>query len=273
MLYSLKRHPFAVAAYFDHCLVLTYALPAEVLRPLLPPRLELETIPAEPFRAARQDPRTPKVRGPGELGFLAIAMVQTKGLRPAGFPSWLGQDFFLSGYRIFTRFRGTKRTLRGLRILRSDTDRRAMKWAGNLLTHYNYHHALVRTDASSNAVEFHIRTSSSEADLGVVADLSNVPAPLPVGSCFASVREAARFAGPLPYTFDYEPETNSLIVIRARRENWHPRPVAVDVRENTFLSRPPFRDALATLAAAFYVHDVSYQWERGVRIPLERDSA
>src|SRR5438552_4181764 len=62
-------------------------------------------------------------------GFVAIALVQTRGLRPVGLPARLGQDFFLSGYRIFARFTpasGRQRTLRGLRILRSDTDRRLM---------------------------------------------------------------------------------------------------------------------------------------------------
>lgn len=251
MLYPLKRHPFAVTAEFEHCLVLTYALPAHVLRPLLPPKLELDTVGESP-----------------ELGMLAVAMVQTKGLRPVAFPTCLGQDFFLSGYRIFTRFRGPARTLRGLRILRSDTDRRRMKWAGNLLTHYNYCHAAAKVSVERETIRFRIRTPKGQADLDVVANLSKQPAPLPAGSCFSSVREAARFAGPLPYTFDYEPQTDSLIVIRAQRQNWHPRPIAVDVRENTFLLQPPFAGTHALLAGAFYISNISYQWNRGIRIPL-----
>jgi hypothetical protein len=250
MFYQLKRHPLPVTAHFEHCLVLTYALPADVLRTLVPPRLELETIHA-----------------PGELGMLAIAMVQTRKLRPVGFPACLGQNSFLSGYRVFTRLRTPERILRGLRILRSDTDRRFMQWSGNLLTHYNYRHAAVRAGVRGTKLEFRIRTPHSEADLEVVADVSEASAPLPPGSCFSSIRQAARFAGPLPYTFDYESQTDSLIVIRARRSNWHPRPVTVEVRENTFLSRPPFLGAPSILAGAFYVHNVPYRWERGVRVP------
>src|SRR5437667_9636522 len=91
----LKRHPIPVAAFFRHSLVLTYALPAAALAPFLPPGLSLDTH-----------------RG---IGFLAIAMVQTEDLRPSFLPKAFGQDFFLSGYRIFARFR-TKagRRLRGL---------------------------------------------------------------------------------------------------------------------------------------------------------------
>src|SRR6266480_1675453 len=80
----LRRHPFAVKAQFRHCLVLTYALPTESLERLLPPGLFLDTY-----------------RG---FGFLAIAVVQTEALRPVFLPALFGQDFFLSGYRIFARY-------------------------------------------------------------------------------------------------------------------------------------------------------------------------
>jgi hypothetical protein len=96
MFYQLKRHPIPVRAFFRHSLVLTYALPQEVLRPLLPPGLMLDTF--------------------GEFGFLAIAMVQTESLRPVFLPRALGRNFFLSGYRIFARFKTSAgRTLRGLK--------------------------------------------------------------------------------------------------------------------------------------------------------------
>ncbi len=117
MLHWLKRHPIPVTAYFRHALVLTYAFPPEVLEPLLPEELALDT-----WRGS---------------GFLAIALVATERMRPSFLPAAMGSDFFLSGYRIFTRLAGGE-SLRGLRILRSDTDRRLMVCAGNLLTHYNY---------------------------------------------------------------------------------------------------------------------------------------
>lgn len=74
-----------------------------------------------------------------DFGFLTVALVWTRGLRPAALPRWLGQDFFLAGYRVFVKLRDEKgRHLRGLKILRSETDKRRMVWSGNLLTHYAY---------------------------------------------------------------------------------------------------------------------------------------
>ena len=246
---ALRRHPIAVKAYFRRCLTLTYALPPEVVRRLLPPGLDLETYDGH--------------------AFIAVALVQTRSLRPAGFPERLGQNFFLAGYRVFTTFRQSDgRRLRGLRILRSDADRLAMVIGGNLLTHYNYHRCTTTVEASAVRLHFSVSTSDDHGTLDVLADLST--ASLPAGSPFQSVREARRFAGPLPFTFDYERETNAIIAIRATRANWQPDPVSVEVRRISFFDHPVFQGCTPVLAAAFYVHDIDYRWERGVRHPLGR---
>lgn len=70
----LKNHPFAVEAFFENSTVLTFAMRKEQLQPLLPPKLELDTL-------------------KDTWAFLAVAMVKTKALRPKGFPSFLGNDF------------------------------------------------------------------------------------------------------------------------------------------------------------------------------------
>ena len=243
----LRRHPVAIKAHFRECLTLAYALPADVLRPLLSPGLELDTA--------------------GGLGFVAVALVQTEALRPAGLPAALGQDFVLAGYRIFTTFRAPNgRRLRGLRILRSDVNRMGMVAGGTLLTHYNYHHCTSSVDADGNRIRIAISTPDHGGDVRLTADLAN-PA-LPAGSPFASVREARRFAGPLPFTFDYERETNAIIAIQATRAHWRPEPVTVAVERLSFFAQPAFRGCTPLLAAAFHVSRIDYRWERGVRHAL-----
>jgi Uncharacterized conserved protein (COG2071) len=250
MLERLRRHPVPIVARFRHSLVLTFAFPDDLLRPLLPPGVVLDT-----FR---------------EYGFAAVALVQTERLRPYFIPAHLGQSFFLSGYRIFVRRAGGS-SLRGLYILRSDTDRRSMALLGNLLTHYRYRLAKVTVAERAGQLEIEVRTPSAEADLHVLADLESRPAPLPAGSPFRTLEEARRFAGPLPYTFDYEASTGSLVVVRATRANWDPQPVAVDVRRATFFDREPFRDTEPVLANAFHVAGIDYRWERGDVVAAESD--
>ena len=250
LLAPLRRHPLAIDAHLEHCLTLTYALPPHVLRPLLPPGLELETF--------------------GGYGFVAIALVRARSLRPAGLPAAVGRDFFLAGYRIFTTFRRpTGGAIRGLKILRSDTNRAPMVVGGNLLTHYNYHRCEASIDASADRIHAVVQTSDGAGDLDLTADLTN-PA-LPPGSPFSSIRDARRFAGPLPFTFDYESATNSIIAINAARTNWRPTPVAVTVGRLAFFNQPAFSGCTPLLAAAFHVERIDYRWARGVRYPLGRD--
>lgn len=247
MLAALKRHPFPVVAHFRRSVVLTYAFPARILEPLLPPSLHLDTYEG--------------------WGFLAIALVETEALRPAGLPRWMGRDFFLSGYRIFTRFRGADgRDLRGLRILRSDTDSRIMAFAGNLLTHYNYRVAKVASAQEGDLLKLSTRTPGAEADLDLVVDLAvEVPAP-PAGSPFPDLRTARRYAGPLPHTFEREAGSGHMIVIEGTRTHWEPRPVEVRTARATFFDQEPFRGVEPVLANAFSVENVSYRWKRGRRM-------
>src|SRR5215211_6383874 len=219
VLYRLKRHPLPIAAHFRHSLVLTYAWPRQLLEPLLPSGLALDTH--------------------GEHGFAAVAMVQTERLRPAFLPAALGLDFFLTGYRLFVRVAYAP-SLRGLYILRSDADRRAMVVFGNLLTHYRYRLADIACLERNGRLEIRVRTPGREADLDVVADLDSRPADLPEHSPFSALADARRFAGPLPYTFDYELPSRSIISVRAVRETWSPQPITVEVREAAFFASPPF---------------------------------
>lgn len=249
----LRRHPIPIKAFFRHSLVLTYAFPRDVLEPLLPPGLKLDVH--------------------GEYGLVAIAMVQTESLRPTFCPRFLGQDFFLTGYRIFARYKtDSGRTLRGLRILRSDTNRRLMVVFGNRLTHYNYQLAHVDFRADTERLRINIKTPEAVADLRVVADLKKNPATPPSGSPFADLREARLFAGPLPFTFDYEAETGSIIRIEGVRANWKPRAIHVEVGEHTFFDQPIFRGIKPVLANAFHVANIDYEWRRGIceKLPEER---
>jgi hypothetical protein len=51
----------------------------------------------------------------------------------------MGNDFFLIGYRVFVRYTNTAgKNLRGLYILKSETDKKKMELMGNIFTHYNY---------------------------------------------------------------------------------------------------------------------------------------
>ena len=238
----LRRHPFPVVAWFDRVVAVSFAFPAGTLRSLVPNGLEIDTFEG--------------------LGFVTVAMVWTKDLRPAGFPAALGQDFFLAGYRIFTRLNDSGRRLRGLQILRSETDRIRMVWSGNLLTHYHYRRVNVRIDEANGQtrVETTLPDGTPTLDLTFAAMDG---ATLPGGSPFEDWSAARRFAGPMPFTFSAEDEDGTFVVIEGSRQDWVPRPVSVKEWRVGLFDETPLRGVKPVLANAFAVNGVAYRWKRG----------
>jgi uncharacterized protein YqjF (DUF2071 family) len=142
LLSFLQDHPFAVQAHFERSVVLTYAVPKEDAQRLIPACLELDTF-------------------ADRWAFCAVAMVRTRGLRPKGTPAFMGNDFFLIGYRIFVRYTTVAgKRLRGLYILRSETDSERMRVMGNLFTHYDYHTIDLHEEQTADRLS--IRSTASD---------------------------------------------------------------------------------------------------------------
>ncbi len=240
MLSFLKNHPFAVEAFFDFSAVLTFAIPVEDARRLIPNCLEPDTF---------ED----------KWSFIAAAMVQTKDLRPKGFPKLFGNDFFLVGYRIFVRFTtAAGKNLRGLYILRSETDKKKMEFWGNIFTHYQYRTTDILSVISGDRIEISSVKSGFNVSLET-GDKDNTS--LPNGSPFSSWKEARRFAGPLPFTFTYNEKTKKMLIIEGVRENWEPKPVTVISQNFSFIESLGLTDI--RLANAFIIHRIPYYWKKG----------
>ena len=236
---GIPKHPFAVEAFFEHSLVLTFAVPKAELEELIPDRLELDTF---------QD----------EWAFIAVAMVRCSALRPAGFPKLMGNDFFLIGYRIFVRYiNKSNKRLRGLYILKSESDSRRMELLGNLFTNYKY-----TTTDISETLEKDRRTIKSIKS-GISIKVSNeLDAELPADSPFPSWKEARRFVGPLPFTFSYNAVEDSMLIVQGLRQNWTPEPVTVLEQEVGFLQKLNLNGVI--LASAFQVNKIPYRWKKGI---------
>jgi uncharacterized protein YqjF (DUF2071 family) len=239
MLSFLKNHPFAVEAHFESSLVLTFAVPKEQLQNVIPECLELDTF---------QD----------KWAFVAIAMVQTKDLRPKGFPKFMGNDFFLIGYRVFVRYSNKAgKNLRGLYILKSETDQKKMAFMGNIFTHYNY----TATDIKQFEQHQTKEISSVNSKFKITLDQREKEISLPEQSPFADWKEARRFAGPLPFTFTYNKKTKEVLIIEGVRQNWTPNPVQVIDYHFEFLNSLKLQKSV--LANAFIIKNIPYYWKKG----------
>jgi uncharacterized protein YqjF (DUF2071 family) len=235
----LKDHPFAVEAFFEQSIVLTFAVPKEELAALIPECLTLDTF---------QD----------KWAFIAVAMVQTKGLRPKGAPKFMGNDFFLIGYRVFVRYTNQEgKRLRGLYILKSETDKKKMEFFGNIFTHYNY----TTTDIQQVEREDSIEISCVQSHFNVVMDKREDDISLPEHSPFADWKEARRFAGPLPFTFTYNEDSKEVLIIEGVRQNWTPNPIHIREYQFDYLKTLDLENPI--LANAFIIKNIPYYWKKG----------
>ncbi|MAP54492.1 DUF2071 domain-containing protein [Altibacter sp.] len=239
MLSTLKNHPFAVEAYFESSTVLTFAVNKDELNHLIPECLTLDTF-------------------LDKWAFIAVAMVQTKNLRPKGFPKLMGNDFFLIGYRVFVRYKNNGgKNLRGLYILKSETNKKKMEFFGNIFTHYNY----TTTDINQSEDKELKQISSSKSDFHLHIDKSKEIVELPTNSPFKDWKEARRFAGPLPFTFTYNQDAKEVLIIEGVRQKWKPKPIAVKNYNFSFLDSFQFKNPI--LANAFIIEEIPYYWKKG----------
>ena len=239
MFASLKNHPFSIEAFFDYSVVLTFAFPVEELSGLIPECLQLDTF-------------------NNKWAFMAVALVQTKELRPKGFPKFLGNEFMLVGYRIFVRYTNNAgKNLRGLYILKSQTNKKTMEYLGNFFTRYKYETIDIRQSKTQNE----LKIASVKADFSLHVETGDEGASLPNHSPFADWKEARRFAGPLPFTFTYDPSTKKVLIVEGKRENWVPQPLKVI--DYHIPSVNSLTLSTGILANAFIINDVPYCWKKG----------
>lgn len=235
----LKNHPFAVDAFFDSSTVLAYAVPKEQLEKLIPECLEIDTF-------------------DDKWGFVAMAMVQTKHLRPKGFPKFLGNDFFLIGFRIFVRYTTSSgKSLRGLYIIKSETNKKKMEFFGNIFTHYNY----TTTDIEQIITKEKTEIRSKKSNFRVQIEHTNDVIDLPVQSPFTNWKEARRFAGPLPFTFTHDKAKEEVLIIEGVRSNWKPIPIKIIKASISFIENLNLEGVV--LANAFKVEQIPYWWKKG----------
>ena len=202
----LRRHPVSDRAHLEDCLTLTYALPPRVLRRFC--RRDSSSRPSaatasSPSRWSRRD-RCARRRCPTRSD----------------------SDFFLAGYRVFTHGSARRRT-HAARPAHPAQRRRPPVDGRRRQSVHALQLSPLRRRGRSPRRSHHAcasRRADDSGDLDVTADLT-MPRCRP-DRRFAPLREARRFAGPLPFTFDYEPETASPSSrSRRRATTWRPAPV------------------------------------------------
>jgi hypothetical protein len=106
-----------------------------------------------------------------------------------------------------------------------------------------------------------LNITSFRSNLSIEIKLDESELTLPKTSPFKNWKEARRFAGPLPFTFTYKPNTKEVLIVEGVREDWIPKPIEVINYHIGFLNTGDLRGG--TLANAFIINNIPYYWKKG----------
>jgi hypothetical protein len=237
----MRPLPFPVKAWFDFFVVLFFSIDKNEAAKRIPFPLQLDLH--------------------NEKALLAVAAVQTKNFRPAFLPSFMGRNFNLVGYRFLTTYeRQNGDTIRGLKIIRSQTNQSLMKFWGDRFTQYKFEYNPLEFNLGENEVR--LTGEGINIELRKHADPQSTP--LPAGSCFADWKYARKYAGPLLYTFETNETTKTISITEGTRKNWQPKPIETVRCEIDFLRSPEISSLNPVLSAAYMVQNIPYDWKKAV---------
>lgn len=245
----MLRNPLTMQGQINRCWLFTFRAPEPDVRALLPPEVEPVTH--------------------GGWGFWNVVICHIRAMRPHGLPEGVGVSYWHAAYRLYVRcYPEHSAPVEGLYFLRSDCDSPIIAAAGNCLTEFHFHSAVIGATRDRETTRLEI--ASPDAPAWAVLE-REPPTALPAGSPFGGLEEAARALKYKPCGISV-PGMGRVNLVRIRRDEtaWRSRLVAVRNAEWSF-----FREREAHPEICYEVDPIEYIWQRGVDCPVRapRDGA
>ncbi len=220
----------------SECVLLAYRTPAESVRHLLPPPIELVT---------REG-----------LAFWNVVACRVEKMRQIGLPKFVGISYHHVAYRLYVRAATADgRCADGLFFVRSEVDSAPVAWGGNVFTDFRFNRARIELETSPAHVE--LRVSSG------------------IGQTLLRAREADDASRDEPDFLKYRPlalscdrHARRLKLARVVRDEsaWHESPLDVTEARWPLFERLGQTDLV--LESATRVAPLDYRWELGETLPL-----
>lgn len=132
-----------------------------------------------------------------------------------------------------------------------------MAFLGNIFTKYSY----TTTDINHERTNDILSINSTQSNFSLTIQKTDEAIALPNNSPFENWAAARRFAGPLPFTFTYNAQNKTVLIIEGLRENWTPKPLKVLNYNFEFLNTMNLQNIV--LANAFIIENIPYHWKKG----------
>ena len=232
-------------------LLVNFRVAPEVIQALLP----------RPFR--------PKLHRAHAIA--GICLIRLEGIRPAGFPPFMGISSENAAHRIAVLWNDdTGKEREGVFIPRRDTGSWLNSLGGGRIFPGEHHHA--RFDVSDNGRRIHLAMESDDRAVTLRVAGGSTDA-LPATSCFGSAPEASAFfeGGCLGYSVTRNPARLDGLLLRTHE--WRVQAFDVSgVQSSWFEDRARFPAGSVQFDHALLMRDIAHEWHKAedFRIELAR---
>jgi len=251
---SPNRLPVTMRAVFQDVLLVTYVVPPELLRAMLPPKVH-------PFERDRRS-------------FISLVIANIRGMRPSLVPALAGSNYYQIVYRAVVQLQETDGTVRpGVFFLRSDGNDPVMNFFGNRLTEFRFHYfhrgAIGMFKRESDLL---VSVESKDGGGDLVLHLTDLgPAnTLPAAPGFKNVNDEKQTLVQLFHAYAYDPQRKVVYDLEIERGDWRLQRLGYRDGFTAFFAESPFQMADPNPVSSLYIRECSYVWKPMREIPVER---
>jgi hypothetical protein len=244
----------AMRGRLAQCLLLSFRTPEDQARDLLPRGLKLTTL--------------------SGWAFWNVVLCRVDNMRPVAFPRGLGITYHHAACRLLAEAEpasgGGAGPLRGLYFIRSDADAPVLSAMGNCLTHFRFHDAAIRLDATetSGIATAEVLSADGKGDMSLKAATAPESGLLP-GSIFSSPAERNAFLKYQPLALAPMEDGQSVELAEVMRDetDWKEEELTIHQFTSTLLAPYEIHLELATKVAP-----LDYRWKLGRKMAIKGDS-
>lgn len=228
----------ALKAIIRRRILVNYRVRAAALAPVLPP----------PFRPALV----------GGHGIAGICLIRLGGIRPVGFPPFLGVTSENAAHPIAVEWDTADGPVSGVYIPRRDTSSRlAVRLGGRAFPGWQ-HQARFRVQEGEGSYRVELCSRDGEVEVAVAAHRAHDVMP---GSVFGSVDEASAFFRGAPVAYAATPTHGVFDGVARAAEGWAITPLHLDEVRSSFFDDPTrFAPGGAVADSAFLMSDLDTTW-------------
>jgi hypothetical protein len=207
---------------------------------------------------ARQLPtpfRPKLVKGKGMAG---VCLIRLKNIRSRFMPSFLGMASENAAHRIAVEWDQNGETKEGVFIPRRDTSSRLNTLVGGRLFPGVHNHAAFRVREQDDNYRIELNSDDHRTHLLVEG---HVTQELPVGSVFASVKEASDFFERGSLGYSVTGEAGQFDGLELQSFNWRVQPLAVEKVESSFFGdQKLFPPGSVKFDCALLMRGIEHEW-------------